>query len=232
MHLPSWLSWLWPPTFATVSAIIVGLFAVVRFIQGWVWAVQARKIERARPFLELRQKLYLEALHQVAILTTSDVKKSDVKESEGRKPEELAAARQRFKELYVAELSMVEPKEVEESMVQLAREIVPELEPLTAAQQKAYDLAHALRDTFIVQYGLKSKILARLRSWLPRKPQEVTCPDCGKKFVPRRWLAFRLGLAVLAAWTGSGIGSNSQILKAGKRRYHAPCDSHSSSVVM
>jgi hypothetical protein len=84
----------------------------------------------------------------------------------------------------VAELSMVEPKEVEDGMVQLAREIVPEFEPLTVPQQKTYNLAHALRDTFIIEWRIKSKILARLRSWRRRKPQ-VTYPECRKKFVPK-----------------------------------------------
>ncbi len=55
----------------------------------------------------------------------------------------------RFRELYVAELSMVEPPQVESKMVQLARQIDPSLLNLNPAQKATYELAHALRDSFV-----------------------------------------------------------------------------------
>jgi len=68
--------------------------------------------------------------------------------------EEARAARRRFRELYVAELSMVESSEVEKKMVALATAIDPELTSLTPAQQAAYNLAHALRDSFVTAWGI------------------------------------------------------------------------------
>src|SRR5262245_57019593 len=65
--------------------------------------LQTRMIEAAKPFLELRQKLYMEALKTAAVLSTPD----------DRTKADLIAARRRFRELYVTELSMVEPPEVE-----------------------------------------------------------------------------------------------------------------------
>jgi hypothetical protein len=72
-------------------------------------------------------------------------------------PEELTAAKKRFRELYVSELSMVEAPEVESKMVALARQIDPELTTFTPAQQAAYDLAHALRASFTAAYGVDDK---------------------------------------------------------------------------
>ena len=109
-----------------------------------------RNREAAKPFLKLRQKRYLEILHIAAIL-------SDSKDSKSYAETEIKAAKKRFRELYVAELSMVESEEVESCMVELAKEIDPELAPpkFTPTQRKAYDLAHALRDSFVKSWGIK-----------------------------------------------------------------------------
>jgi hypothetical protein len=48
----------------------------------------------------------------------------------------------------LANESMVEGREVEKQMKALAAKIAPELMELTPAQGAAYDLAHALRDSF------------------------------------------------------------------------------------
>ena len=103
-----------------------------------------RRLEVAKPFLELRQKLYMEALKTASILSAP----------EGRTEEELRTARRRFRELYVTELSMVEPRGVESSMVELARQIDPKLLKLDPAQSAAYNLAHALRDSFTAEWML------------------------------------------------------------------------------
>jgi hypothetical protein len=109
--------------------------------------IRAQEMQAAKPFLELRQSLYREALKCAAILSNP----------EHRKPTELDAARRRFRELYVAELSMVEDPEVEVKMVALARQIDPQLLDMTEAQQAAYSLAHALRDTFAAEWGITNR---------------------------------------------------------------------------
>ncbi|MGH6882076.1 hypothetical protein [Hypericibacter sp.] len=103
---------------------------------------ETRKLELAKPFLELRQKFYLEAVHAAAVLANPEV------ETE----EDVDKARKRFRELYVAELSMVECPNVEASMVHLAQTIDKDLTKLTPAQSAALDLAHALRDTFVMSW--------------------------------------------------------------------------------
>jgi hypothetical protein len=92
-----------------------------------------------RPFFEQRQKLYMEAVHAAAVLGNPDVHAND----------ELTAAKKRFRQLYVAELSMVESKAVEGDMVKLAGAVDPSLLKFTPAQQSAYDLAHSLRGSFV-----------------------------------------------------------------------------------
>lgn len=108
---------------------------------------EARKIEVAKPFLELRQRLYGEALTAAGVLSNPDIHSS----------EELTAARKRFRELYVSELSMVEDPRVESKMVALARRIDPELLNLTEAQQAAFELAHALSASFTAEYGIDNQ---------------------------------------------------------------------------
>jgi hypothetical protein len=108
---------------------------------------EARSLEAAQPFLELRQDVYTDAVKQAAILVNPEV----------HTPEELATAKKRFRALYVAELSMVESREVEAKMVALATVIDPPLARFTSAQQAAYDLSHALRDTFVSSWGVDGK---------------------------------------------------------------------------
>jgi hypothetical protein len=97
--------------------------------------------------VELRQKCYLEALHAAAILSNEKLYSAD----------EILAAKKRFRELYVAELSMVEPRGVESSMVAVAEKIDSEIVPLKSPQKEVYDLAHALRDSFIKSWGVSKE---------------------------------------------------------------------------
>jgi len=106
---------------------------------------EARKLELAKPFLELRQNFYLEAVRTAALLANPET------ETEA----DLAAAKKRFRELYVAELSMVECPSVEGAMVRLAQTIDKDLTNFTPAQSAAYDLAHKLRDTFVLSWELE-----------------------------------------------------------------------------
>jgi hypothetical protein len=104
-----------------------------------------RATEAARPFLELRQKTYLDALAAAAILANPEMHTTD----------ELTDARKNFRELYVARLSMVEEKEVEKRMIALAEQIDPKLVNMNPAQVAALNLAHALRDSFVSNYRLR-----------------------------------------------------------------------------
>jgi hypothetical protein len=104
-----------------------------------VWSFNAtQQLEVSKPFLELRLKLYTEAAKVAAVLANE----------KSHAPDEIDAAKKRFRDLYVVELSMVEGREVEKQMKALAAKIAPELMELTPAQGAAYDLAHALRDSF------------------------------------------------------------------------------------
>jgi hypothetical protein len=135
-------------TTVQVLSVVVGVvISVVSFNHTRSQEALARTVEAQKPFLELRQRLYLEAIKQAGILATP----KDHSEAE------LKAAKARFRELYVAELSMVEVPEVEGQMKALASAVDPELTSLTDAQKAAYYLAHALRDSFVEDWNIKKK---------------------------------------------------------------------------
>lgn len=128
-----------------VLSVVAGVvISILSFNSTREKEADARRAEAARPFLQLRQNLYTEAVKSAAVLANPDTHSVN----------ETRAARRRFRELYVAELSMVESSEVEKKMVGLATAIDPELTSLTPAQQAAYDLAHALRDSFVAAWGV------------------------------------------------------------------------------
>ena len=128
-----------------VLSVVAGVvISILSFNSTREKEADARRAEAARPFLQLRQNLYTEAVKSAAVLANPDT----------HSVEEARAARRRFRELYVAELSMVESSEVEKKMVALATAIDPELTSLTPAQQAAYNLAHALRDSFVAAWGV------------------------------------------------------------------------------
>ncbi len=102
-----------------------------------------RQAEAAKPFLELRQKLYLEAVAAAGVLANQKLHTCC----------EIDEAKKRFRELYVAELSMVEDFDVEKQMKSLAGNVDPELTELTDEQKAAYHLAHALRDSLAKAWG-------------------------------------------------------------------------------
>lgn len=123
----------------TLSVVVGVVISVWSFTATQQKETAARELELAKPFLQLRHNLYSEVIKVVAILT------NDKSYSEA----EVSAAKKRFRQLYVAELSMVETPEVEKKMVALAAKIDPELNKLTPAQGAAYQLSHALRDSFV-----------------------------------------------------------------------------------
>jgi hypothetical protein len=100
---------------------------------------QTRRIEAGKPFVELRQKLYRETLENAAILANADIHSA----------EEVATARKRFRNLYVAELSMVENAKVAGAMVQLAKAVDPQLINMSDQQRAALSLAHTIGASFV-----------------------------------------------------------------------------------
>jgi hypothetical protein len=113
--------------------------------EACVAQAEAARLEAAKPFLELRQKLYMEALAAAGVLSSPEL--HDAKE--------LADARKRFRQLYVAELSMVECPNVEVSMRNLAEAIDEEVTNFSPAQSAAFQLSHALRDSFVLSWEVE-----------------------------------------------------------------------------
>ena len=108
-----------------------------------------QQIEASKPFLQLRQERYMEIVHIAGVL-------ANPRDHTAR---EIAAAKKRFAELYVAELSMVEAQSVEGNMMALARAVDPSLANLTDAQNAAYHLAHALRDSLIKSWQVSDTVV-------------------------------------------------------------------------
>jgi len=135
-------------TTAQVLSVVVGVvISVLSFNATRDKEAEARELEAAKPFYTLRQNLYAEAVKAAGVLSNPEVHTKD----------EISKSRKRFRELYVAELSMVEATEVEEKMKALAKQIDPALLDFNAAQNAAYELAHALRDTFVYSWKVKSR---------------------------------------------------------------------------
>lgn len=123
-------------SFIQVMAIVGGVVVSLMNINATrVRELEARAREADEPFVDLRRKMYLEAVRTGVVLANHD----------GYTEDELKKARLRFRELYVAELSMVEDRDVEKQMVALARLVDPSLLELSDAQIKALDLAKALK---------------------------------------------------------------------------------------
>jgi hypothetical protein len=119
-----------------VLSVVAGVvISVMSFNTTRVKEADARALEADRPFVELRRSTYLEAVKTAAIIANPD----------GRSPNDLSKAKRRFRELYVAELTMVEDLDVEKKMVNLAEAVDPELANLTQGQRAALELAKALK---------------------------------------------------------------------------------------
>lgn len=134
-------------TVQIVSVVVGIVISVLSFNDARIKEAEARKLEAAKPFLVLRQEIYRDAVKTAAILTNPD----------DHTATELAAARKRFRQLYVAELSMVETKDVEQLMYTLAGHIDPPLQKFTPAQAAAYELSHKLRDSFAQSWEVSGR---------------------------------------------------------------------------
>jgi hypothetical protein len=128
---------------AVVSGVVVSVlsFNGARLKEAEAREKEAltRRIEAGKPFVELRQKLYRETLQNAAILANADIHSA----------EEIATARKRFRNLYVAELSMVENAKVAGAMVQLAKAVDPALVNMSEQQRAALSLAHIIGASFV-----------------------------------------------------------------------------------
>ena len=133
--------------FAQVFSVVVGVvISVWNITAAYQKDADARRIEAAKPFLELRQKRYTEAIQAASILASQKF----------HTPDEIDAARKRFWELYWGELSLVEEADVETAMVKLGASLEPGLKK-TPQQDLTYCLAHALRDSLIRSWGVGEK---------------------------------------------------------------------------
>lgn len=120
-------------TTVQVLSVVVGVVvSVLSFNATRQKEADARRIEAL--IHELQRSVYLETVKTAAIIANPD----------GRTADEISKAKRRFRELYVAELSMVESPDVESGMIGLAKAVDPELKQLSLAQQAALNLAHAL----------------------------------------------------------------------------------------
>ena len=119
-----------------VLSVVAGVvISVLSFNAARLKEAEARALEADKPFVELRRCVYLEAVKTVAIIANP----------EGRTQDELDKAKRRFRELYVAELTMVEDSAVASRMVSLAQAVDPELTQLSQPQMAALQLAQALK---------------------------------------------------------------------------------------
>ena len=129
-------------TTVQVLSVVVGVvISVFSFNSTRQKEAEARTIEVAKPLYKLRRAIYIETVKTAAIIATPD----------DHTPEEMSKAKRRFRELYIAELSMVEEPGVEGRMVDFATIVDPALLDLTPAQAAALNLSHALRDSYTVQ---------------------------------------------------------------------------------
>ncbi len=138
---------------SVVAGVVISLlsFNQTRQQEAHARTVEAekQKVEAAKDFLALRQRLYMETVQQAAVLSNPEI------HSKG----EVEKARKRFRQLYVAELSMIEAEGVEQAMMALAQQIDPGLVPLTPKQAAAYKLSHALRNSLITSWKLDQKLV-------------------------------------------------------------------------
>ena len=140
-------------TLSVVAGVVISVlsFNQARESEAVARTAEAQKLkaEAARPFLEMRQQLYLDAAHTAAMIANL----RDYSEDEARK------ARQRFRELYVTELSLVEGFGVETHMRDLAAAADPELLNFTPAQAAAFELSHSLRDSLRKSWGFEAEVV-------------------------------------------------------------------------
>jgi len=131
-------------TIQVISVVIGVVISVVSFNNARTKEAEAQTRAAFKPLVELRQRLYLEALSTAVVLA----------DPEGHTADQTAKAKTRFRELYIAELSLVEPKALEGKMIGLAKIVDPTLIPLSGSQLQVYDFAHFLKTLLIKEWGI------------------------------------------------------------------------------
>ena len=136
---------------ATVSVIAGVVITVMNLKLAREKEAESRKIEAARPFLELRQKLYLDALNNASILASKEL----------HTEEEVKQAKKRFSVLYWGELSLIEESSIEGKMISVA--MCENLtDSITPTQKASYALAHAMRESLVKSWGVDTAKIGRV----------------------------------------------------------------------
>ena len=137
---------------ATMSVIVGIVISVLNFRIAKEAEAESRKIEAAKPFLELRQKLYFEALNSAAVLASKNFHTED----------EIIQAKKRFAELYWGELSLVEEFDIEKKMVDIAR-AENLLDSVYGSQQPTLKLAHLMRESLTKSWAVDPSSIGTVR---------------------------------------------------------------------
>ena len=135
----------------TVSVVIGIVITVMNLKLAREKEAESRKIEAAKPFLELRQTLYLDALKNASILASKEMHTED----------EVKKARKRFSELFWGECSLVEESSIEANMIAIA-ESENLRDSITPTQKASYALAHAMRESLIKSWGVDTAKVGRV----------------------------------------------------------------------
>lgn len=122
---------------ASVIAVVVGVcVSVANYRAAKEKEAESRKYEATKPFLELRQKMCLDALENASILASGKL----------HNEEEVKNARKRFYELYWGVIALVEDTAVEKKMVAFVNAEQSTGVPL---EIPTLNLAHAIRQSLI-----------------------------------------------------------------------------------
>jgi phosphoenolpyruvate-protein kinase (PTS system EI component) len=130
------MTWLEPTAQGIALIVAAGgfVFGIVQYFRQERLKLEDRRIEAARPFLELQLELYKAATAASSLLSSSD--NEDVRRD----------AVSRLEELYWGHLSMVEDAGVEAAIVRL-KAAIDEGKPQETLQGLSLALAHACRSS-------------------------------------------------------------------------------------
>lgn len=127
----------WLKLAQTVSIVVGVVFSVMSIFAARERESLARQTEAQATLIKLRQERYVDVGKTVAKLMSRDIES-----------EEYMHAKDRFREFYIVELTMVESPEVAAKMVELATAVDPTLLAPDPKKDKAIALAKALQKSF------------------------------------------------------------------------------------
>jgi len=132
--------------FGTALATVVGaVWIALTYFRGQKDAAIARLFESRKPFLELQLKLYTETAQIAGRLVVANVDNEEFKQ-----------ALYRFWQLYWSELAVVEDQQVERAMEKVGfalKTMQRTDEPHKVLEDAVLELAHALRDGIVNEWG-------------------------------------------------------------------------------